>query len=385
MARISSKPEEVNEPGQSPANQLDSFLKTHKEEHYNYEEDVDYHVSSGSLNLDMEIGGFGPGVHRLVGPPSSGKTSEAFEIMRNFFAMVPNSLGVYIKTEGRLSDEMIKRSGLKFTSDPAEWKPGTVFVFKCNVYETIIGFIRTLISPKRNTSKVRYMFVVDSADAVNLKGDLDKDIEEGIKVAGSPLLTKQFLQKCALGMAVFGHMTFFLGQVSSEIKIDPYAKTVPRQVGGSGGNAVQHFSNEVLDYMEGYSGNLIKELPDKQPDRFKNKILGHVCKVRIAKSDREKRHVVVEIPIRYGQSGGASIWREREVRDQLLAWGLLERKGAWYYLNEALGKELYAALPKAHLIDSIQGEDAVLKWLDENKDVTKYLYDLFLKKVLSTV
>jgi RecA/RadA recombinase len=382
MARTSSKPEEVKTTGQSPANQLDTFLKAHDQEHYNFEKEVNYRVSSGSLNLDMEIGGFGPGVHRLVGPPSAGKTSEFLEIMRNFFMTVPNSYGVYIKTEGRLSEEMIKRSGLTFVTEAAQWKPGTVFVFKCNVYETIIGFIRTLISAKNNTTQARYMIGVDSADAVNLKADLSKDIEEGIKVAGSPLLTKQFLQKCALGMAIFGHMTFFLGQVSSEIKIDPYAKTIPRQVGGSGGNAVQHFANEVLDYMEGYAGNLIKEIPDKQPDRFKNKILGHVCKVRIAKSDKEKRHVVVEIPIRYGQSGGASIWREREIRDQLLAWGLLERTGAWYNLNEGLAKEL-SSVSKNDVPTKFQGEDNVFKWLDEDKAVTKYLYDLFLKKVLS--
>ena len=31
--------------------QLSSFLKTHKEDHFNYEEAIEYKVSSGSLHL----------------------------------------------------------------------------------------------------------------------------------------------------------------------------------------------------------------------------------------------------------------------------------------------------------------------------------------------
>ena len=34
--------------------QLSSFLKTHKEDHYNYEETIEYKVSTGSLTLDIE-------------------------------------------------------------------------------------------------------------------------------------------------------------------------------------------------------------------------------------------------------------------------------------------------------------------------------------------
>ncbi len=55
--------------------QLSSFLKTHKEDHYNYEEAIEYKVSSGSLTLDIETGGgFGPGLHRFCGINEGGKT-----------------------------------------------------------------------------------------------------------------------------------------------------------------------------------------------------------------------------------------------------------------------------------------------------------------------
>ena len=70
----------------STANEmLKSFLKENKDHHYNYEDEIDYKVSSGSLNVDFELGGgFGPGLHRFVGMNEGGKTSEALEVMKNF-------------------------------------------------------------------------------------------------------------------------------------------------------------------------------------------------------------------------------------------------------------------------------------------------------------
>ena len=69
---------------------LKSFLKTNKDDHYNFEEEVDYKVSSGSLQFDLQLGGgFGPGLHRFVGMNEGGKTSESLEVMRNFLKTIP--------------------------------------------------------------------------------------------------------------------------------------------------------------------------------------------------------------------------------------------------------------------------------------------------------
>ena len=52
------KKKKVSEDGVlTSAEQLSSFLKTHKEDHYNYEETVEYKVSTGSLTVDIETGG----------------------------------------------------------------------------------------------------------------------------------------------------------------------------------------------------------------------------------------------------------------------------------------------------------------------------------------
>ena len=62
----------------TPNELMSSFLKNNEKDHYNFEEDHDYKISSGSLVVDYELGGgFGPGLHRFTGINEGGKTSEA--------------------------------------------------------------------------------------------------------------------------------------------------------------------------------------------------------------------------------------------------------------------------------------------------------------------
>ena len=54
---IMSKTKEVTETKQA----LTSFLKQNEEHHYNFEDEIDYKVSCGSLKVDFELnGGLGP-------------------------------------------------------------------------------------------------------------------------------------------------------------------------------------------------------------------------------------------------------------------------------------------------------------------------------------
>ena len=116
----------------SSKNILTSFLKNKKEDHYNFEEAVSYKVSTGSLTFDLLTGGgLRPGVHRFVGFTEGGKTSAALEVMKNFLNTVDGAKGFYIKAEGRLSEEMMKRSGVKFVFSAEQWEAGTCFVFEC--------------------------------------------------------------------------------------------------------------------------------------------------------------------------------------------------------------------------------------------------------------
>ena len=92
----------------TPLSQIQAYLANNQEDHYNFEEVRDYTISSGSLLLDIEMGGgIKPGVIRASGVTEGGKTSCALSFARNFQQM-ENSMVVYIKAEGRLSDDIIE-------------------------------------------------------------------------------------------------------------------------------------------------------------------------------------------------------------------------------------------------------------------------------------
>lgn len=391
---VQTKEEKAAEAKLSPEAVLGGILAAHPEDHYNYEEEVVYRVSTGSLNMDLEMaGGIGPGLFSTQGPFETGKTSFTLEVMRNFLKTVPNSRGFYIKSEGRLSKEMQERSGITFVFgkwitvegkkvfDTSDWVDGTCFVLESNIYETCLNAMRALVT--KNPLKKRYMFFVDSMDGMTLKDDMPKDLEGGVKVAGAPLLTKRFLQKMANAMAKRGHICAISGQVSANIQLDPYSPAPQRSGPGGGGSAKDHWSNFILVFPKRIQDDYILEKPDQKQDRFKNKILGHQCKIRIVKSPNEKSNITVTYPIRYGRTGGKSVWIEAEVVDMLMTFQLLVKNGTWLKIAEVLVKELEENSLK-DVPAQLQGADQWRTVLESRPDVTTYLFERFKKMVSST-
>jgi hypothetical protein len=273
-----------------------------------------------------------------------------------------NSMVVYIKSEGRLSEDMISRSGI--STDEEQWQ-----IIKSNVYETVIDLIRQLV--KDNPTDTRYMFIVDSMDALIPRGDLEKGSDEAVKVAGGSLLTSDFLKRMALGLATRGHICYMISQVRSKVSINPYEKTDPRLTNASGGNAILHYSDWILEFQPRWSKDIISTQPNGKGD-----MLGHWCKVIFRKSANEKTGSEVRYPIRYGRVGGQSIWVEYEVVDMLLQWEMATAKGAWVTISDELieevKKELKLELKKQH-----QGVDNLRKYFEENKDIGKYIFYKF--------
>jgi len=358
----------------STANEtLKSFLKENKDDHYNFEEEIDYKVSSGSLNVDFELGGgFGPGLHRFTGINEGGKTSEALEVMKNFL-QEPNTRGLYIKAEGRLPEQMKTRSGVSFTFNEDEWTDGKCFVFESNIYETVLDLMRVLIGEKDNNT--RYCFILDSLDGLIMKDDLKKGFEDAHKVAGGALLGAKFMQKMSIALAKRGHMAIFISQVRADIKLDPYSKAPVRQTTATGGNALLHFANYILEFEPRFKKDLILESPTQPVDPSKNKILGHNVKITVKKSPNEKTNYTLQYPIRYGRSNGTSVWVEKELIDMLYGWEYVHKRGAWITADEAfleLLKENDLEFP-----EKIQGEAKLSKLLEEDANLSKFLVKYF--------
>lgn len=371
MARP-KKEEEQKDIGRTDKDMLSSFLDNNKGDHFNFLEEKYFKVSSGSLILDSVLGGgFTPGLHRFVGFTSGGKTSEALQVVKNFLSTVDGSKGIYFSAEGRLNEDVKRRSGLKFVSDPKKWDVGTVFVYESNIYESVAAFIEMLIN---NDTGTQYGIILDSVDGLLLKNDLAKGFDESAKVAGGPVVASVMMKRISIPMAKRGHLAIFISQVRSEIVLDPYSPRPVRQITSTGGNALLHYANVILQFEPRYKGDMIatneKEVPSSS-----NPLLGHWAKVIIKKSSNDKNNYVVRYPVRYDSGGVSAIWKEKEVVDCMLQWGDLEKKGAWYNFSE----EIVAS----GLVEDkkFQGLDNVYAFLANDKNLTEKIYEYLTKNI----
>lgn len=344
--------------------------KENKKDHFNFEKRVTWKISSGSLLLDVAMGGgIGPSLIRMAGHPNSGKTPQAIETLRNLLTTVPNSKGLWVLAEGRLSEENRNRSGLTFVTDPEQWEVGTVFILESSIYELVIEIIKELVL--NNEQNIIYGFVIDSMDGMILRGDKDKEISEGSKVAGAPLLSKRMMQSLSIAMFKYGHLMILISQVTSEIKLDQYAKSVNRGGSFSGGFGLLHWSDFILEFQPVYPSDIITDNPDGKINDGKSKPIGRNVNLILQKSTIETSiKKKITYPIRYGKKP-SGIWLGREIGDMMLMFEQATRAGAWINISDSFIEEAKTAeieLQKQH-----QGYNNFCTYIESNDKVLSYL------------
>ena len=352
--------------------QIAKFLsdKDNKKYHYNFHESEEYKIPSGSLNLDIALGGGLPsGAHRFTGINEGGKTSCAMAFARNFQKHFgKKGMVIYIKSEGRFSPEMIERTGID--TDPEKF-----FCFDCNIFEKVFELVRELVF--NNEDDKKYMFIIDSVDALCRVGDIDKPFAESEQVAGGALITSVFLKKMVLPISKMGHTLILTSQVRVEVATNPYAARAVPKVNQAGGNAIKHYANFILEFEERYSSDLIFKNPTATRLDEKGEPIGHYCKVKFRKSVNEKTGSTARYPIKYGEKNGKSVWRAREILDMLYLFNLITKKGAWISVSEELIKEV--SDKKLEINEKFQGEQRLIDFLEENEKLSDFLYQDFKK------
>lgn len=345
---------------------LSKALKDKKDQHYNDVDPVDYKVSTGSMLLDLELGGgLSPGIHRYIGISEGGKTSAALEACRNFLNEKNPELprkGFLIKAEGRLSKQMQKRSGLKFVFKPEDWKEGTVFVLETNVYEFACDRVSDLVTNKK--PDFRYFIIVDSADGLVPKGDLDKGFDESVKVAGGSLIASFFMKKIGPACDKLGHFLLILSQVRSKVELDKYSTEPRRTIVATGGNAMVHYANVILQFETRSSSDEILKNPSKLRDALDNPAIGHWARTKLMKTPNEKTGSRIRYPIKYGQESG-SVWTSYEVLYLADALGLIKKAGAWFSLEQSFA-EFASARGVEDVSFKVQGQAALLDHFEAN-------------------
>lgn len=369
--------EEESQPVSASISTLNQFLKDHKKEHLNFKESRNFLSSTGSLKLDIAFGGgFTNGTSRLIGTSNSGKTSQAFEMMRNFLRTVPNSKGFCVPAEGRLKSSTKKRVGVSFTEKPEEWNVGTCFVFNSNVFETVLTIIKELM--QNNEEDIQYFFMIDSVDALILRNDLDKGFNEATKVAGGPVLMSLFYKHVGLISERAGHHICLISQERNSSIQTGHSHAPPPKMKASGGNAIRHYADIILQYEENYQKNLERETEKKDTDFFENKIIGKDCKVKIIKSMNETSDTTVTYPVRYYQKDGKSIWREKEILEVGLYLGYVTKpvQGKYQVHEDVINEMTQNGIEVHQSFLKHKGEAIFLKLLEDHPVVQEYMFNL---------
>lgn len=347
---------------------LSAIIDENEKDVWNRVETVKTKVSTGSLSLDAEIS-LTQGIHRFCGPAGAGKTSEAAEVARNFLAKYPKSKVLWIKAEGRLSENIQNRSGVKFVSVEKDWDYGTAFLLECNTFETLTQIIDSLVTTFAENGE-RLLIVLDSIDGLKLKLN-DKSELGKERTAGVPLLLKRYLQKSYFSIEKSGTVIILISQVSASPRQDDYAP--PSITSGAGGNAALHWANYILEFAGRFWGDNILVDPKAKFDSVKNPIIGHVSKLTIKKSDKENENKRVEYPIKHGRGDGKSIWFEYEIIPFLIKWNFIEQAGAWYEFSPEIIKDVQEKI-KFEMKPKHQGFNNLLEYLENNPTLMNYLY-----------
>lgn len=351
---------------------LKEHLRANKQFHFNNEASPNYLVSTGSLIMDIAMdGGVRPGMLRFTGISEGGKTSEMLTIANNFLSDKKNTKrkGVLIKSEGRLSPQMEARSGIKFVETPEDWDDGTCFAFKTNVFETAIDLIRSLVMD--NPEKIQYVVVIDSMDALMPKGDFEKKSDEAVKVAGGALLLSDFLRRMSLAFSSMGHLCLLSSQIRETIKLNQYEKGTPKLTNASGGHAITHYADWILEAQSRWKVDIILD--------SKGKPVGHFAKFTLRKTANEKSNTDIRYPVKYNQTKGQSIWKAYEVVDLLVMFELVTKGGAWFTFTPSTLAEIKNA--KLTCPEKVQGMEGLREIFEENPALT----ELFVNKFKSTL
>jgi hypothetical protein len=376
MGRPPKNKEEIDQTNKK--DELQEVLKEvlSKNGHFNDIVPKNYRVSTGSLNLDLETGGLQPSIIRCSGMAEAGKTSFSLNIVKNFLGdMARKRRAIYFLSDKELSEGLVNRCGVKFVEDMDDWTDGTCFIIRTNEYETVCNTIRKAITKKGN-SDTEIVFVLDSMDNFAPKAAFEVDFGESFQKGGTSAITAHFFRCFNILLPRLGHLVIMISQYRDSVHIGKGAPII-KQTSSSGGRALEHGVIWAFEFQIAMNS---KEDMFWDGEPFKGKKIGHNCIIQFKKSTNEKTGTKVKYPIIYGRTDGKSIWVEREIVDQLLIWNMIKGKGAWYTWSDNIHKELLAIEKETPL--QIQGEDNIVKWLEEKPQVSDFLYKK-LKDVLS--
>ena len=323
-------------------------------------------VSTGSFCFDQIIGGgiVGAGMVKCAAPRETGKTAFALAFGKNWQDVIPNGKVVYIDAEARMqtAPEKIKLSGIDTSPEKFEYIVN-------NNYEFIAGLIDfysdEVGATKDGEEGNRYLFIVDSLDALLRSEDEAKGYNESLRVGGAATTAAHMMKKTYIDIANNGHFLWLLSQHRDKL---PGGSSGNND--GSGGNAMSHWSSIIMKFRKIYNSSVLQEgLPATYTDGVKR--IGHILSIDLLKTPNETTGETIEIPIKKGHG----VWREYEAFMVGEMWNVFEKSASWIKISADFEKYLEDKKIKPNESLTIQGKANFISWLEANPKITDAIFD----------
>lgn len=320
-------------------------------------------ITTGSAQLDMHLdGGFNAGsISLFYGDEESGKTAQAMAWGANWQKHYgEKGWVILLDAEGRMTKKKFDMSGVDISRFIAP---------KSNSSEDALQNIQEMIL--NNPHGFKYFFIIDSINAFTTKDERGKTLSEAEARAGVARVTSMAFKKLSLPIHVLGHHLYLCSQVRA---------TNMTGFGGSGGGpsggkAAKFYGDLNAKMGQAWDGTSPKMLTEGDA------VIGRYTRYEFKKSYNEVTGSKIDIPIKYNHIGG--VWREAEILDLALAWGVILQKGSWMKPQEELLRESAekAGLDADLVCKSIQGKTGYIGHLEDNPDIAEFLYS-YLKTVI---
>lgn len=338
-------------------------------------------VSTGSFNFDQTMGGgiFSAGMVKCAAPRETGKTAFALAFGKNWQDTIPNGKVVYIDAEARMqtAPEKIKMSGIDTSPEKFEYIVN-------NNYEFVAGLVDfysdEVGATKEGEDGNRYLFIIDSLDALLRSEDETKGYDESLRVGGAATVAAHMMKKTYIDIANNGHFIWLLSQHRDKL---PGGSSGNND--GSGGNAMSHWSSLIMKFRKIYQSSILQEgLPATYTEGAKR--VGHILTIDLLKTPNETTGESIQIPIKKGYG----VWREYEAFMAGEMWNIFEKSASWISFEKPFmdflekrnlleGFELVEKdklnKDKSFLTLKFQGKANFIEWLESNPKITEAFFD----------
>ncbi len=297
-------------------------------------------VSTGSINLDLALGGKGLPRGRVVeiyGPESSGKTTMALHVIAA--AQRAGGICAFVDAEHALAPSYARKLGVKLDD---------LLVSQPDTGEQALEIVETLVR-----SNAVAVVVVDSVAALVPRAEIEGEMGDAF-VGLHARLMSQGLRKLTGAISKSNCMVLFINQIREKIGVmfgSPETTT--------GGRALKFYASVRLDIRR------IGQLKDG------DEVVGNRTKVTVVKNKVAPPFRKVEFDILFNRG----VSREGELLDLGMKAEIVIRSGTWYSMKHPTEGEIRLG----------QGMERSRQFLIDNPDLAVVIDDAIRAKFAPVV